>query len=57
MKNWITKSGWIVLIVLGSILLFAKTTDGEEFFYGQIPLACVLLMSGVGIEASKDKES
>ena len=57
MKNWITKSGWIVLIVLGSILLFAKTTDDEEFFYGQIPLACVLLMSGVGIEASKDKES
>ena len=56
MKKWIKEKGWIVSVVLGAILLFATTTAGKEFFYGQIPLACVLLISGITIEASKDKE-
>ena len=51
MKNLIKEYGWLVLMAIGSSLLFWTVSNGGETFIGQIPIACTLIITGVTLSS------
>tara|TARA_R100000541_G_scaffold1599_1_gene6366 strand:- start:998 stop:1168 length:171 start_codon:yes stop_codon:yes gene_type:complete len=56
MKKWnnIKEHGWLACMLVGISLLTWAVSQGESFV-GHIPLACLLIVMGVGAEASCKK--
>ena len=55
MKKWINKNGWLMLMVIGSSILFWTLSNGGEAFIGQIPIACILIITGVTLSSTNEK--
>jgi len=55
MNKKIKENRWLGLTLLGIALLTWAIASGESFAW-HIPLACGLLIGGILIDSSKDKE-
>jgi ABC-type Fe3+-siderophore transport system permease subunit len=51
--KWGKKEAWLSCIIIGVCLLATSMVIGETFYY-QIPLGCVLIMIGVGLESFRN---
>ena len=56
MNKWIKENAWLGFMLGGISLLTWAIASGESFV-GHIPLACGLLICGLLVDSSKDKES
>ena len=54
MKKWIKENGRLILIASGSLLLLLTLSSGGEGFVGQVPIASILLITGVTLSSTKD---
>jgi len=55
MKNiikWIKKEAWLIYMLIGTALLTWSMV--EEVFFWQIPVGCMFVVMGVGIESTKN---
>ena len=56
MLNWIKKECWLACMLVAIALLTWAVSQGEGFV-GHIPLACILLIIGVGMESSTTRNN
>ena len=56
MLNWIKKECWLAFMLVAIALLTWAVSQGESFV-GHIPLACILLIIGVGMESSNERKN
>jgi hypothetical protein len=54
MNKWIKKNGWLILMAIGSSMLFWTLSNDGEHFIGQIPIACILIITGVTLSSHKN---
>jgi|TARA_B110000967_G_C18426434_1_gene336396 hypothetical protein len=56
MNKWnkIKSQGWLACMLVGISLLTWAVSQGESFM-GHIPIACLLLITGVGMESASNK--
>ena len=52
--KWISKELWLAFMLVGISLMTWAVSQGE-CFTGHIPLACLLLIMGVGMESTNTK--
>jgi|TARA_R100000908_G_scaffold43966_1_gene20655 hypothetical protein len=52
--NFIKKECWLACMLVGISLMTWAVSQGEGFV-GHIPLACLFIVAGVGMESSNNK--
>ena len=54
--KFIQKEFWLAFMLVGISLMTWAISQGESFV-GHIPLACILIVIGVGMESSNERKN